>query len=336
MNKEQIMQVIHNKSLPDSCKNVGYLETANSWVILSDHFAFKIPKPYQATGEDLTDVEDRKVLCYKEFELNKMLTTKVYEGVVPIKKVGIVPVGINESRDEVVDYALKMKRLDDSRKLTENIKRGEITFALIDKIVAAIADFHQKTKIVHRPVGPKKLQDGFNEIIRCSLFVQEFLGEQYKDTLRKSIIASGRFLNKHEFEIIGRYKLNMIREIHGNLSAEKIYLYSVPIIVDRNIVDDFSSQMDILFDIARLGIDFDTCGMHEYDQLLFTEYVTRIGDKADEQTRSLYNYYKLYHTNLLITKKIDQTTIFNWSDDDSKYLKGLFNLYSQYLSQLRN
>ncbi|NJM14086.1 MAG: hypothetical protein HC896_00660 [Bacteroidales bacterium] len=44
MNKEEIIQIIVNEALPDTCYNADYVETPNSWIIRSDYYAFKIRK----------------------------------------------------------------------------------------------------------------------------------------------------------------------------------------------------------------------------------------------------------------------------------------------------
>ena len=223
MNKEQIIKVINNESLPDSCHNADYLETQNSWVIRSDHYAFKIRKPQQATGAELTDVESRKEICNKELALNKLLGGRFYEDVIPIQKI----IGKNTddtNHIEVVDYALQMKRLDDTRKLSERLKTGNINESLIKDIARMLLRFHHKTKIIKDTFNITRFQNEFEEIKRCTEFVEELLGNQYEKMIYDSIVISKAFLANYRNLIHERTISGFVRDGHGDLSSDKIYL----------------------------------------------------------------------------------------------------------------
>ena len=58
---------------------------------------------------DYTTLEQRRLCCHKEVELNQRLCPDTYLGVVPITRSG--DSFSIEGQDKVVEYAVKMRRL---------------------------------------------------------------------------------------------------------------------------------------------------------------------------------------------------------------------------------
>ncbi len=199
MNTEEIIQVIENEALPDTCNNADYVETPNSWIIRSDNYAFKIRKPVQANGKDLSTTEQRKNVCLKELKLNKTLAGKTYEDVFPLKKVGSEKQEPGETRFIVVDYALKMKRLPDNKNLFESLKQRDISKEEIKEIASTIAKFHKKADTVKNTFNITGFQKEFEEIKRCEDFMLDAFGETYIEAIYKSIEASKEFLNDNRY-----------------------------------------------------------------------------------------------------------------------------------------
>lgn len=334
MNTKQIMKVINNRSLPDSFKNADYLETQNAWVIRADHHAFKIRKPQQASGDELKDAESRKEVCYKELLLNKLLAGKFYEDVIPVKNMSVNTTGRHDN-DEVVDYALKMKRFDESKKLSEFLKTGNITGEMVKDISKMLVRFHQKAKIIKNSFNISRFQNVFEEIKRCGQFAGELLGSHYERIISESISASEAFLTRNSYQIHQRNISGFIRDGHGDLSAEKIFLYNIPVIVDRVVMNDEQRQMDVLFDIARLGVDLDYFGFRNYDELLLNTYLQWSGNNLNLKNGQLYIYYKLYRVNMLITNVLDETTIFLVSEREKEQLLSYFSLLINYMHELQ-
>jgi uncharacterized protein len=333
MNTKQIIQVIKNENLPDTFNNVDYVETPNSWIIRSDNHAFKIRKPVQANGKDLTTTEQRKNICLKELELNKPLAGKTYESVVSLKKVGagnLMPWHTNTE-----EHALKMKRLREEKNLFELLKNKKISREQLENIAAAIASFHQKADIVKNTINITGFQDEFEEITRCDEFVRELFGEKYLETIYNSIETSKEFLSDYRYFIQERTLKGFIRDGHGNLSASRIFLNDDLVITDRVILCDEQRKVDVLFDIALLGIDFDYFEFQELDNEFLTQYITTFGDKLSNKTRKLYTYYKLYRAGQLITEKLDRSTIFTLSVNQKQEIIRYFELLNHYMEALK-
>lgn len=334
MNKEQIIQVIENESLPDTWTKADYVETPNSWIIRSDNHAFKIRKSIQANGQDLSNLELRKETCLKEVKFNKPLAGKVYEEVIPLKKINTKKSAPKEKELIVVDYAVMMKRLDEKQKLLRLIKKGEITNDQIREIASVIAKFHKKADIVKNTFNITRFQERYEEIKRCEDFASDLLGENQVSTIYKSIEFSKEFLSDYRLYIQERTIEGFIRDVHGNLKADTIYLNKTPIITDRHILIDKQRKVDVLFDIAFLGIDFDFYKLYEYDEEFLKQYLKKSGAKYSNKTKALYTYFKLYRTGQRITKMLDANIISSLSESRIQDIARYFELLTLYMDSL--
>lgn len=312
MNTKQVIQVLDNALLPDSFTRADYLETTNSWIIRSDHHAFKIRKPLQYSGKDLSDLEKRKEYCYQELNVNRLLATNIYEDVVPVRQ---IPRAVQkDEKNTIMDYALQMKRLDESEKLLHFLRDKNLDKNTIYKIVDGIVSFHQQAEIIKDTFNITLFQQEFEEIKRCDLFVSDMFGEEYCEAISRSIRASKYFLSEYRFFIQNRTITGYIRDGHGNLSAETIFINNDPVIIER-VVTRENRRMDVLFDIARLGVDLDYFKMTVLDDIFLSDYLKKFGDQKTPLNQALYTFYKMYRVNLLITRIVDETTIYDLTEN---------------------
>jgi len=334
MNTEEIIHVIENKALPDTCNDVDYLETPNSWIILSDNHAFKIRKQVQENGKELPTFEQRKNICLKELKLNKPLAGKTYESVVALKSTGKEVAGANHANFKE-EHALKMKRLEKEKSLFEILKKSNISSEEIREIATTIAEFHKNSNIVKNTFRITEFQEEYEEIKRCRDFVLVLFGETYLNIINKSIQVSKNMLNKNRYFIQQRTIEGYVRDGHGNLNANKIFLNRKPIITDRVILDDEKRKVDVLFDIALVGINLDFHEHSNLDELFLKHYIEVFGDQYSNNTQLLYTYYKLYRTGQLITKMLDRNTIYSLSEAQKKDISKYFNLLKRYMESLQ-
>ena len=335
MNTQQIQQIIHNEALPDSCKHADYLETDRSWIIRSDHLFFKIRKPVQCNGTDQSNIENRKNICRKELTLNEILGKKIYKDVIPIKKIYKRKQGIESNRIEVIDYALKMKRPDNTKNLLLHLKKGTVKKSQIKELALLIAAFHNKTNVVKNKFDIDLFRENMEETKRCRLFVKELLSHEYSTFISESIKTSNHILKQYYSFIYERAVRGYIRDGHGNLSADNIFLDDPSYVINREIDDENKRKNDILFDLARLGVDLDYFNFETYDDILFSKHAKKTNSKNDVDTKILYTYFKLYHTSLLIMNLVDNTTMFKFSEQLKRHLTGYFGLVYNYLDFLK-
>src|SRR5262249_10832092 len=102
---------------------------------------FKIKKPVELPFVDFSTFDHRERACRAEVTVNRRLAPRTYLGVVPIRRSpqGKATFG---PRGPIVEWAVRMVRLDDARQADVLLEQGELTKELIDTLAVGIAGFH--------------------------------------------------------------------------------------------------------------------------------------------------------------------------------------------------
>lgn len=101
-------------AFPYSVDEVEVCQTHISVVFLAGPFAYKIKKPVNPGFLNFSTLEKRRHFCNEEVRLNRRLAPDVYLGVVPVAQ---TPRGPRfEGEGEVIEWAVKMRRLPDERR----------------------------------------------------------------------------------------------------------------------------------------------------------------------------------------------------------------------------
>ena len=124
---------------PEMSDKVTLAQTHISTVFIGDDFVYKIKKPVNFGFLDFSTLEKRNIYCNREVELNSRFSQDVYLGVYPVTYDGKKH-GIN-GKGEIVDYAVKMRRLSDKDLLKYRFKKGAITSKDIERIGKVIQLF---------------------------------------------------------------------------------------------------------------------------------------------------------------------------------------------------
>ena len=135
-----IADLMKSSAFPEKPEKVTLAQTHISNVFIGDEFVYKIKKPVNFGFLDFSTLEKRKFYCEKEVELNSRFSKDVYLGVNPVTFNGSKY--IIDGDGEVVDYAVKMRRLSDNDLLATRFRNGTVTSDDIKRIGVVIADFH--------------------------------------------------------------------------------------------------------------------------------------------------------------------------------------------------
>ena len=86
--------------------------------------------------------------CGREIELNKRLTENIYLDVQPVREItGGFYIG-NEGPGEIIDYAVRMRRVDNSRQMDLLLLNNKVTASDIQHLAKKIATFHTGAAII--------------------------------------------------------------------------------------------------------------------------------------------------------------------------------------------
>ncbi|MFN7119714.1 MAG: hypothetical protein ACK4TA_23160 [Saprospiraceae bacterium] len=336
MDITQIRQLLNVEAYNEKTTAVKLVETHVSWVLLTDQFAYKIKKPVKFSFLDFSTLEKRRYYCERELQLNARLTSDMYLAVAPI-------IYENEQyyigkEGEVIDYALKMKRLDSARQMHDLLQLNKVTPGDIQKLAYQIADFHQRAELITNPVNITELQHNFADILRIRDFLTAHLKKETLHILEAAVEKATRFLRKHEARLKERGAAGFIIDGHGDLHAGNIFLLEEPVIFDCLEFNDNFRRLDMLDEVAFLCLDLDYYNRPDLEQDFLAHYLAKMPCLRDEEDREIFNYYKLYRANVRLKvtflKAKQQVSTSAAFQEEFDVARRYFELFEQYLELL--
>ncbi len=297
MEKKQIQKLIDYCKFNSNSKNSRLIETHFSWIILTDKHAYKIKRPVKYSFVDFSTPDLRNSYCQLEVELNRRLAPDMYLSVVPVTANGITE-NASPKNEEIIDYAVKMKRMDNNRRMDNLMKKGEVDQEDIEKIAKMLARFHKNTGIVKNTLNTFELNEKYKDILSIGDYISKHFGEEYLERVRNAVCQSYLFLKLNRNFLNQRIIKNYQRDCHGDLNGKNIFLYDKPVIFN---CIDFNKEhrvIDVLNEIAFFSVDLDFNGHALLGNHLFHKYMQSFGDDMNGQTGRLYNYYKSYCANV--------------------------------------
>ena len=279
---------------PHETSLIRSLETHISKVFLTGPYAYKIKKPMDLGFLDFSSIDKRRFYCDQEVMLNRRLTKDIYLDVVPISfKQNTYVLG---GKRNIVEYAVKMRQLNDSHSLCRMINRQEINRDDITDLGQKLAQFY-----VHAPISEHlTAEEGWQNILEACR--ENFRQTQafskplpYKETWEAVQKATLCFLQTRKSYFIHRFKTGKIRDCHGDLRTEHIYFTDTGIqIIDCIEFNERLRHIDMISDIAFLLMDLDFRGVPGIGDDLLNEYLKGTDDLNGFLMLKFYKCYRAF------------------------------------------
>ncbi len=336
MDKKQVHALIDKCGLPDTCDHVDLKETHISWVILTDNYAFKIKRPVKFSFLDFSTPEKRKFFCKQELQLNKRLAPDMYISVIPVLE---DMMDGEDSIGNIMDYAVKMKRMDNDKEMNVMLEQDKVQYSDIDKIAKKIADFHKSTNVIKNAFDTTGFQDNFAQILEDIDFVRENIGQEWAKKIEQCVQKSNIFLNSNQQRSFmnDRITLGLRKDCHGDLSSHNIFLYEDPVIFDCIEFNKVFRFIDVLNEIAFLGVDLDFYGKQALSNRLYTTYLEEMELDEEPKSNALYHYYKGYRASVRakVTILHEKNSKTGRNDNNSiEDIKKYINLMASYFNEI--
>lgn len=271
-------------------------QTHISWLILVENYVFKIKRPVSLSFLDFSTLDKRRHFCHREVELNSRLTD-IYLDVVPIRERGD-GFEIGGEGPHVIDYAVRMKRLDSDREMLALLEAGRVTDRQIRQLAARLASFHREAARIEAPFSIDEMKARFNDIRSVSDRIAKRLGEDWTEAIERSIESSSRFLETHRRHIEERSRLGFRRDLHGDFHCSNVFLFDEPVIFDCIEFNDEMRQVDLLDEVAFFCMDLEARGRGDLSSQFLAEYQREMSLKLTDMEAMLFGYYKRYRANV--------------------------------------
>ncbi len=278
---------------PHPVQEVRFLQTHISSVFLTGQYAYKLKKPVNFGFLDFSTLELRKLYCRMEVELNSRLAPSVYLRSAPITLDGGVPVF--DRGEDVVDWLVVMRELEDRLLGIEVQRRGELGEAHIDALVEVLVPFYEAAA-----TGSGVDRYGEIEAVRFNTDENFSQTEAYV----------GKLVSKLRFEHIrdwtnAFYDANAglfgrriadgrIRESHGDLHLGNVFFEDPPVIFDCIEFNERLRCGDVAVDLAFMAMDLDFNGRPDLSARFIDRYVAASDDSELLQLLDFYKCYRAY------------------------------------------
>lgn len=296
MTNEHINNLLLEGKFPEKTVKRELIETHISWVILCDEFVYKIKKPVQYSFLDFSTLDLRNFYCHREIELNERLTSNVYLEVLPVRKWQDTII-IGGKGGTIIDYAVKMNRLDTQKQMDKLLTQHLVTESDIKNLAEKIAQFHKSTTIIYEK-DLSEIGQKFNDLGAEKEFITEQLGGPFGAIISHAIKFSDEFMYKNRELIAYRLKEGFCRDCHGDLHAKNIFLLPEPVPFDCIEFNDDFRQIDVLNEVAFLCMDLDASGHQDLSVMFLKYYNEFFHTMKTEKEHHLFIYYKSYRANI--------------------------------------
>ncbi len=233
------------------------LETACAHIFLAGEVAWKLKRHRDLGYADFSTVERRHWALDRELEFNKPTAPDIYRRVraVTLEASGDLAF---DGAGEVVDYALEMRRFDDSGVLSAN--PAALTGDMAEALGRAIAGVH-----VDAPLRP---QGGWSAIAFTvgsnAHLLADLKGQLDHHRVELLVSRTAEELARQKHLLEHRRDTGFARRCHGDLHLANILVEDGrPVLFDCIEFNDLLSDLDVQYDLAFLLMDLDFRGRRD-------------------------------------------------------------------------
>jgi uncharacterized protein len=281
-------------------------ETHISLVLLTPTEVFKLKKPVDLGFLDFSSAAARHAACLAEVELNSRLAPGVYLGVtrVGLDANGRLRLGEGVENGEhgggltTAEWAVHMRRLPREARADHRLERGDLDRPELARLARRLAAFHDASRCDQET-------SRFGEVAAIRRNVQENFdqtAESLESYLDPDAIAEVEgwqldFLARHKALFAARVAQGRVRDGHGDLRLEHVYLgEGVPETDGLAVIDciEFNERFrfaDVCCDIAFLAMDLAWHRRVDLAEAFLAEYA-RASDDYD--LYALVDFYESY------------------------------------------
>jgi len=288
---------------PHEPESVELAQTHISYVFIADGFVYKTKKPVDFGFINQVAAETRERFCHAEVALNRRLAPDVYLDVVPVVRLpdGGYAVDVPRDRGEVVEWAVKMRRLPDDRTLAALLEAGAAPPDVIERIVGRLIAFHAETRAVdYDPAfaGGAGVRGWWGrEFGEAERFIDGTWDARAAARLRAFADAT---VETEQPLFDARLAEGRVVEGHGDLHARHVYVLG-PRREDLVIVDciEFSEwfhfrYVDAGYDVAFLAMDLEARGHPELGDELAGRYIAAAADETMGVLQPLHRAFRAF------------------------------------------
>jgi aminoglycoside phosphotransferase family enzyme len=202
---------------------------------------------------------------------------------------------MGEGRGEVVEYAVKMKRVPDEMLMKSMFKEGTLRRDQLKEIARVLARFHlnaEHSAEIDKFGEPDAFKINTDENFeQTRAYIERTIGKEDFGALSQwtdsFFVENGKLF--HERVAAGR-----IRDCHGDLHMEHIFLNETVSCFDCIEFNDRFRYTDTIADIAFLLMDLEYWGGKDFSDQLWDFYAELTAERGMDSLLTFYKVYRAY------------------------------------------
>lgn len=296
---------------PERPAAIEVIETHLSWVFLSPRRVYKLKKPLRYDYLDFSTLAARRHNCEEEVRLNRMLAPSVYLGVIPLLQTGDGRLSLT-GPGRTVDYLVKMRRLPHELSLESQLARGVVQGAEIDRAAGQLVDFYLRAPTA----GFIDLPELYAWLAAAPAELGELLqtppnaGEPLRHALLQWLEQRQSLLEQRP-----------LREVHGDLRPQHVYLGPTPLFIDRLEFNRDFRLLDPVEELAFLALECERLGGAWVGERFLAVYGQRSGDPPPPNLVAFYKARRALLWALLSARHLARGGPSRWADRARLYLQ---------------
>ena len=246
------------RSFGEGIDDVEVVESHMSLVFLAGDHAYKMKKPIAFDALDFRTLEKRRLNCEREVTLNRVLSPDIYQGLEPVTRGpdGRLHLG---GPGQAVEWLVVMQRLDEDRLLDHAIAKGTVSRREVESLIDILCGLYAQP-LDNPPSADEILSEWSTSMERTAKSLRRADFGLPQGRVGEVLSALAQFLDEHEDVVRTRIEAGWIRECHGDLRPQHVYLGPPVQLIDRleydarlRLRDPFEEIMDFAVECERMG-----------------------------------------------------------------------------------
>jgi aminoglycoside phosphotransferase family enzyme/predicted kinase len=254
------------------------IDTHGAVVFLAGCDVYKVKRAVRFPFMDFSTLEKRRLACENEIRVNRANAPALYLGTIAIRR-GRHGLRLGGESGEVIEWAVHMRRFDETATLDLKADRGELDLPIIAELADIILAAHERAP--PRDSGTTRVfQRRLAETLAGLAAAADIFPAQEVAELRQRFTEA---FAKIETLLMTREAQGKVRHCHGDLHLRNIVLVDKhPVLFDALEFDESLATCDVLYDLAFLLMDLWKRGLQPQANLLFNRYLWHCKAQADE------------------------------------------------------